>query len=217
MLEKIVNISAGSDYKNSASKSGRYSRGAQFLHTLQSSMSDSVSFSPAVTYLTSINWKLKKINKDKENLIITFDYDDFEFCVNVGFPELAITNRFNYNIKKIVEKIYNKVDLSVNLETPILNREIQQSNSSVKLYYFNSFINGLIELNETVIQVSSTSFEVQKLLRLNEKQIKSELELMNENILIFIEKYLSIKLRNNPIIEPGDDNISLHKVQIIKI
>ena len=72
MLEKITNISAGSDYKNATSKTGRYNRTSQFINALNSSMTDSISLSPAVSYLNSLNWKLKKINKVKENLIVIF-------------------------------------------------------------------------------------------------------------------------------------------------
>ncbi|MCX7875610.1 MAG: hypothetical protein N2321_05500 [Melioribacteraceae bacterium] len=217
MLERITNISAGSDYKNATSKMGKYNRTSQFLHTLNNSISDSISLSPAVSYLNSINWKLKKINKVKENLVVIFEFDGFEFTANVGFPELALSNHVEYYVRKNFENVSNRIEVNINLETPPLNSELLKEPKDVELYYFNSFINDLIDLKEKVYELNEDNFEVIKLFKAKEKNLKKEFDAINENLFHFIEKYLSIKLRVISNAEPVDDKIVLRKVQIIKI
>lgn len=217
MLERIVNISAGSDYKNSATKPGKYNRSSQFLHTLSASMSDSISLSPAVSYLNSMNWKLKKINKERENLIITFEFDGFEFTANIGYPEFALNNRVEYLIKKVIESISEKIELNINLETPPLISELPNEISKVQLYHFNLFVNDLIELNQSVYELNHDNYEVQKLFRTKEKYLRKEFDNMNKNLFHFVEKFLSIKLRIISNAEPVDDKFLLRKVQIIKL
>lgn len=216
MLEKITNISAGSDYKNATSKTGRYNRTSQFINALSSSMTDSISLSPAVSYLNSLNWKLKKINKFKEELVITFEFDGFEFTANIGYPETALNNHVEYLIKKNIDKVSNRIEININLETPPYNSELQKNLNNVDLFYLNLFINDLIELYEKVYELNESNYEVIKLFNSLEKNLKQEFNLINENLFHFIEKYLSIKLRLISNAEPVEDKILLRRVQIIK-
>jgi hypothetical protein len=164
-----------------------------------------------------MNWKLKKINKERENLIITFEFDGFEFTANIGYPEFALNNRVEYLIKKVIESISEKIELNINLETPPLISELPNEISKVQLYHFNLFVNDLIELNQSVYELNHDNFEVQKLFRTKEKYLRKEFDNMNENLFHFVEKFLSIKLRIISNAEPVDDKFLLRKVQIIKL
>ncbi len=216
MLEKITNISAGSDYKNATSKTGRYSRASQFINVLNSSMTDSISLSPAVSYLNSLNWKLKRINKIKENLIVIFEYDGYEFTANVGYPETALNNHIDYLIKKFIEKFSNRIEINISLETPPFNKELQPKENEANLFYLNLFVDDLLALNEKVYQLNENNYEVMKLFNSRERNLKYEFNTINENLFHFIEKYLSIKLRPISIAEPVEDKILLRRVQLIK-
>ncbi len=216
MLEKITNISAGSDYKNATSKTGRYNRTSQFINALNSSMTDSISLSPAVSYLNSLNWKLKKINKFKENLIVIFELNGYEFTANVGYPETALNNHIDYFIKKFIEKLSSRIEMNLSLETPPYNRELQENQNEVDLFYLNLFINDILELNEKVYELNENNYELIKLFNSRERNLKREFNMINENLFHFIEKYLSIKLRPISNAEPVEDKILLRRVQLIK-
>lgn len=216
MLGRITNISAGSDYKNSASKSGAYNRTSQFIHTLSASMSDSISLSPAVTFLNSLNWKLKKISKEKEHLIIVFEFNGYEFTANIGYPELALNNNVDYIVKRNFENISNRLVLNINITTPPLNYELESELNSVDLFHFDSFVKDIINLYEKVYELNEENYEVVKLFKAREKILKKEFETINENLFHFIEKYLSIKLKVITNAEPVDNIIKLRRVQIMK-
>lgn len=216
MLEKITNISAGSDYKNATSKTGRYNRASQFINVLNSSMTDSISLSPAVSYLNSLNWKLKRINKIKENLVVIFEYDGYEFTANVGYAETALNNHIDYLIKKFIEKFSNRVEINISIETPPLNKELQLKENEVNLFYLNLFVDDLLTLNEKVYELNENNYEVMKLFNSRERNLKYEFNVINENLFHFIEKYLSIKLRAISNAEPVEDKILLRRVQLIR-
>ncbi|MEW6653534.1 MAG: hypothetical protein AB1394_08710, partial [Bacteroidota bacterium] len=123
MLERILNISAGSDYKNSTSKSGNYQRTSQFLTTLQSSLSDSISLSPATVFLSSVHWRLKKLSSEKEKYIIAFEFDEFEFTAYLGQPDILITQSIEYEVKRKVEHYAKLYETSLQIICSVTERK----------------------------------------------------------------------------------------------
>lgn len=88
MLDKILNITPGSDYNNSPSKKrqrGFLDSKTAFNHDIN----DSVSFSSAWQFLRNLNWNLSnlKLHAD-EGFELYFFVNNIEFRIKVDFTEL---------------------------------------------------------------------------------------------------------------------------------
>lgn len=99
MLDRIINIKTELNYKSSG-QSGSPGRQKGFF-TGKVSANDSISFSPAVHYLSRINWRLKDISyngKDKIKLI--FYVAEFEFNAEIDLLRFYSENRQFFDIVK---------------------------------------------------------------------------------------------------------------------
>ncbi len=88
MLNKIVNIESTKGYKSSnrPKSTGIYER---FLHSFDEEKSggkDSVHFSPAALFLSSVNWRLAELSYPAENeLKLDFCIEDVHFYIDLDF------------------------------------------------------------------------------------------------------------------------------------
>jgi len=216
MLERILNISAGSDYKNSTSKSGNYHRTSQFLSTLQSSMSDSISLSPATAFLSSVHWRLKKLNNEKEKFDITFDFDEFEFTAHIGQPDILFTHNIEYDVRKRIEYFASVYEANLNFMSPI-KEQSERCGDRINMPELNTFIMELLELEELSYNLNSENTDVRQLFNKRSYSLSTEFNYLNSCLITFIEKYLSIKYNFTAGALNQNENMLLRKVQINKL
>lgn len=216
MLERILNISAGSDYKNSTSKSGHYHRSSQFLTTLQSSLSDTISLSPATAFLSSVHWHLKKLSNEKEKYVIVFDFDGFEFTANFGQPDILVSHSIDYEVRKKIERIARTYDAYMQIACAISDQR-EKPGSRVSLPELNLFVQDLSELEELTYSLNAETIEVKKKFYQRNELLQTEFNYLNSCLVEFLEKYLSIKYNFTAGAQNQTDSLLLRKVQITKL
>ncbi|MCX6169952.1 MAG: hypothetical protein NTX65_11460 [Ignavibacteriales bacterium] len=193
MLEKIVNISAGSDYKQS-SKPGKQSAVSNYINSYHAVSNDSISLSPATAFLSGIGWKLKKIQNEKEKLHIVFSFDDFDFSTVINPAEIIQIPRIEYEIKYSISSYTGVVNMTIKVASP-LNLEGSES-LQIKLHLneLNKFFGSIISTFGFRSDVSSNTYEVQKYFLEMESALQMEFNYLNKGLINFLEKYLSCKI-----------------------
>jgi hypothetical protein len=216
MLERIQNISAGSDYKNSTSKSGNYHRTSQFLNTLQSSLTDSISLSPATAFLSSVHWRLKKLSNEKEKFVITFDFDEFEFTAHIGQPELLITHTIEYEVKRRIENYAKLYEATMQMICSVTEHN-EKCGSRLTIPELNLFLLDVLELENLTYNLNSENSEVLKIFSQRSNSLYTEFNYLNKCIVAFLEKYLSLKYNFTAGAINQNESLLLRKVQINKL
>ncbi|KAF0151683.1 MAG: hypothetical protein FD143_1816 [Ignavibacteria bacterium] len=216
MLERILNISAGSDYKSSTSKSGSYHRTSQFLTTLQSSLSDSISLSPATAFLSSVHWRLKKINFEKEKYIITFEFDGFEFTAYLGQPDILITHSIEYEVKRKVEHYTKLYEASLQIISSVSEQK-EKPGSRIAMPELFLFVIELLDLEDLTYSLNSENAEVKKIFYQKSNMLQTEFNYLNSCLVAFLEKYLSIKYNFTASALSKNESLLLRKVLINKL
>jgi len=208
MLEKIVNISAGSDYKQS-SRPGKQSAVSNYISSYHAVSNDSISLSPATSFLSGIGWKLKKIQNEKEKLRIVFSFDDFDFSTAIIPGEIIQLRRIDYEIKYSTVSYTGVVNMNVEISSP-LNLEGAES-IQVKLHLpeLKSFFGTILSSFSFKTDVSSSDYEVQKLFVEMENVLQTEFNYINKGLINFLEKYLSLKISFK-----NDDVVSRHMLEL---
>ncbi|MFA7418996.1 MAG: hypothetical protein WCZ90_04850 [Melioribacteraceae bacterium] len=216
MLERIINITPGSDYKNSASKSGHYQRSAAFLSTLQSTLSDTISLSPATAFLSSVHWRLKKLSKENEKYTIAFEFDGFEFTAHVGQPEILVSHSLEYEIRKKVEQLTSRYEAYVQLITSVSDSR-DLAGSRTELPALSSLLDDFIEMEELTYNLNADTIEVKKKFSQRKDLLMPEFNYLNSCLVVFLEKYLSIKYNFTAGAQNRNEGLLLRKVQITKL
>jgi len=216
MLERIINITPGTDYKNSASKSGHYQRSAAFLSTLQSTLSDSISLSPATAFLSSVHWRLKKLSKEKEKYVIAFEFDGFDFTAHVDQPEILVSHSLEYEIRKKVEQLTSRYEAYVQLITSVSDKR-EMPGSRTELPVLSSLLEDFIEMEELSYNLNADTIEVKKKFSQRKDLLIQEFNYLNSCLVVFLEKYLSIKYNFTAGAQNLNEGLLLRKVQITKL
>ena len=104
MLEQIVNISAGSDFKKSRNTKG-YVRILNKGSFNKFVFNDTFVFSPAAQYLSRLNWQLKEIHVfPNEKVFLSFVTSNFEFHITLDLSKVSYLDYINYTV--ICEREY---------------------------------------------------------------------------------------------------------------
>jgi hypothetical protein len=215
MLEKIVNISAGSDYKQS-SKPGNYSKVARYIAEYHSTGNDSISLSPATGFLAILGWKLKKISSDKETIHIEFSLDDIDFSTTLNPNEIQLSHRFEYIIKFLLGNYAGSPELIVKISALFNPGSPENNYIKSHLPEIKNFFDAVYSACGHKSTVSADLIEVQKIFSESENGLIVEFNYLNKNLVAFLEKFLSIKI-NLRTDRDRNGRLSLNSCQIRKI
>lgn len=205
MLNKIENINLKPDMRNEV-KASKGEAGIGKVHRREN-FSDTLTYSSALIFISSLNWKLRKFNILSDNLVeLEIQYGNFSF--------LFLVNQKSPANKNIIVKIsdfnvlaypkVNKFILEVNFDyikdnSVMMNYDVLSNIfSRVKTFY----IPGESEINSTYYQ--------NILLGLEEKLVVL-LAQIYEKVLIFLEK-----LTNKKYVFSSDDSSSNYNNLTIK-
>lgn len=216
MLEKIVNISAGSDYKQS-SKPGGHSKVSRYIGEYHAGGNDSISLSPATGYLSILGWKLKKISSNKESIQIEFSFDDMNFSVSINTGDIYQLKRFEYIIKYLLGNFGSSAEINVKISS-FVDPEIPE-NSFVKVHLpeIKHFLDHLYSACGHKSSLSSDTFEVQKIFVETENRLAAEFNYINRSLINFLEKFLSTKINCKNGNSKNENKLELNMFQIRKI
>lgn len=216
MLERIVNIAPGSDFQKSSAKTARYNRSAQFLHTLNTSMNDSISLSPATSFLSSVHWRLKKFVNEKEKTLVVFEFDGFEFTAALNQSGMITSLSVEYEIKKAINKLPFVYNFKLWLESKNIIRLNEKFDVLTQLPYLNAFANQLVNLNDYSLNISVDKTDVREAFNEIEKSLNVEFDYLNGCLIGFLEKYLSLNF-NVQSKRESFDNLLLRNIEITKL
>ncbi len=210
MLNKIINISAGSDFKKSNGNAGQN----KFLRRNAYSsfqFHDSIVFSPALQYLTNIKWRLKEISHmSKGKLAISFIADDIEFQTVVDLPNIESMKTIDYKVIK-----ENAKDKSVNpmlIEVEVRIEGISDDNlpHAVNLQTLEKLFNRIFALKIENQLTRTNSIMLTDLIADFLEELKFEFDQVNNHLFNFIEKLTESKIS-------AGDKIDLRGIEPIKI
>lgn len=193
MLNRIPNITAGSDFKSAAkqSKSVKYGR-TPIYHVYDGH--DSINISPAYNFLVKHNWKIKELNIEDEKVYIHFILSGFDFSTTIPLRQINQLADIEYAVtkEKEINGVMNKVtaDFLVNLSKINYNENEYQ----FALTKLDSFFNRLIGIKDEVDIASLDRLLIDRLLEGLAKGIQDEFDSINNGLFIFVEKYFNIKI-----------------------
>jgi len=210
MLEKVINITPGSDYKKSTGNP-KYVKKFSSYGYQSVSTNDTIQISPATSLLSSYGWKIINLQNEGDIVEIAFEIDGFEFDTKVSINELNQTSRFEYKIRKNFNGYETEMLITVRLSAPV------QKNYSNGKYPIE-----FITLGKLFDQIKSLSVQKPKLitdiyiidsisfdLR---QELTKEFQYINNCLVKFFEKYISYK----PNFHHSNDgeHISIKSIQI---
>ncbi|MEW6702263.1 MAG: hypothetical protein AB1298_06045, partial [Bacteroidota bacterium] len=188
MLEKIVNITAGSDYKQS-SRPNRQTQAARYLSSYSSAANDSISFSPATALLHNLHWKLKRLKNDKEHFQITFEIDGFEFSTQIWQSEIINNKQLDYDIRRIAESYMNNIEIYLKIAAAINENGSEKIEVKYNLPALGKLTSGLVSLTTDYSSLSADNYKVSKMFSEFENDLRTEFEYLNNCLFSFVEKY----------------------------
>jgi hypothetical protein len=216
MLDKIENIVPGSDYQKSSGnkeKSG-YKRS---LSNSYSSFSDSISLSPAILFLSNINWELKHLRIDKDKLNIVFIFDNIEFSSDLMISEIVSIVKIDYLIKYPSNPAINTNYITLKLSSSVVNSIMDGSSINYQMLYLTKFCISVIEAYSYKSGLSIDSIQVQDIYSEFEYEMKSEFAYLDRCLINFLEKYLSLKNISGNEYEQNKSELILKYVQLNKM
>lgn len=128
MLEQIINITPGSDFKKTRNTKGfvRIKNKGSFNRLV---FNDTFVFSPAAQYLSKLNWQLKEIHVfPNEKVFLSFVTSNFEFHITLDLSKVSYLDYINYTV--ICEREYGSklrkllLNLSVGIEEILYSEKI---------------------------------------------------------------------------------------------
>lgn len=193
MLERIINITPGSDYNHSA-KNPKLGKKFSLYAAFQSDTSaDSIHISPATAFLANIRWKLKKFANDQERINLVFEFDGFEFLTHFSVRELIQIRRIEYDVKKSMENLGNLVKVSSRISAP-LNEFMELDVVVEHMRYLSEFYTRLLKSGLRIPSVVSDTTMLGNMAVDIKNELSDEFSYINSCLLHFVEKYSSQRI-----------------------
>lgn len=191
MLEKIVNINPGSDYKKAAGNP-KYYKKVNTFHFSGSMSNDSLYISPATSFLSSLGWKLKKLQKDSEKIYLLFELDGFEFETNLFLADLNQQVKIDYKVKKNIHGFATEIIVTVSISAPIQS-SVEKIDYNIKLNALAKFFEQFKSISVKKPNIITEHDVIESMVSDHKKSITSEFNNVNKCIINFLEKYVSYK------------------------
>lgn len=193
MLNRIGNISAGSDFKSSVKpqKSARYDR-TQAYHAFDGH--DSIAISPAYNFLLKHNWKIKEMSVEEDKLFLDFSISDFEFTTTISLKQINQLSTIEYIILREKEVDFERTKIAAEFIVNLTEIDYNKLEYSYNLSKLDIFFNRLMHLNLKGELNSSDRRVLDGLLEGLAQGIQEEFNAINNSLFIFIEKYFDIKI-----------------------
>jgi hypothetical protein len=193
MLERIINITPGSDYKQS-SRSTKQSQAYRTFETSHAAANDSISLSPATSFLSVIKWKLKKFRKENEKLLIEFSFDEFDFSTTLLIGDIIQIHNIDYDIRFISLSYAGQSSMELRIGVPFSYDPKETIQYKKSLNGLRGFLTAVATSYGSSNTVLAENYEVQKKFSENEFELYSELDYINRCLMNFLDKHLSLKI-----------------------
>ena len=218
MLNKIDNISPGSEYSK-ASRPAGFTGGIATAYVHQSYIHDSANISPALQFLNLVRWRLKEFKHiAKEKLFLDFILSDIEFQTTIDLVSIERADDQNYHIiKEGNESNYNSKiisDISVKIENIQYDKEPVLMNLSATNVFFQRMFNQRIYRELT----PNDKYIIDELVSGISTGMKEEFECLNNLLFIFLEKLEGIRVdKNNRKLADPNDILTIKSIRLINV
>ncbi|MDT3695842.1 MAG: hypothetical protein ROY99_05565 [Ignavibacterium sp.] len=217
MLKKIENIANANELKGN----NRYSGGSSSLSVIngnKSNISDSLSFSSAFKYLSSLKWQLKSLeHNSNDEFTIEFIVDKLLFKTRISINDNK-TSDINYSITNgaVVSTSEHKYDVTISFDfDPQVFSEAPTASSTEYLnWLFEKFVS-----YDSILLKNSNDPEINSFfLDGAEKKLQYELSLIHRNIISFVEKVSGEVITNHlRYFSPDSSNKKIIKILNINV
>ena len=215
MLDKISNISAGSEYSRSA-KSNSFNGIIGAAYNKKVDAHDSVNISPALKYLTEVNWKLKEFKHViNEKLYLTFLVSDIEFQTTIDLVNLSGLASLEYRVIK--EKKGNNWKSRTYMDLAAALDKIQYDENPFLINFsaLNVLFQRIFDLNVFNEITQNDRYMIEELLRDIKFGINDEFNYLNSFLFTFIDKLIGIKIVNNKEAYENSEPIIIKKIKVL--
>jgi len=216
MLERIVNITAGSDYKQS-SRPAKQSQTSRTFESFHSTANDSISLSPATSFLSVINWKLKKFKKEKERLLLEFFFDEFDFLTSFLLSDITQMHAIDYEISFISVSFINKNQIYLKVSVPFSYDPQETIQLKKGLPGLRGFLLAVVAAHGFSNMVSAENYDIQIKFSDMESELLAELDYINRCLLNFLDKYLMLKISSKIEVTKDRNKLELKFLKLIKM
>ncbi|MHB1687358.1 MAG: hypothetical protein ACYCVH_08285 [Ignavibacteriaceae bacterium] len=218
MLNKIDNISAGSDY-NKASKTANSGNLLNINFARRLDLHDKVDFSPSLKFVNQINWKLKEFKHIvNDKLFLDFVVSNIEFKTTIDLANFNKLEILNYLVIKEVDKDNVRKKIIADISSYIGKINYNQDPLLIKFLSLNLFFRRVEESNLSGDITVRDKFVLENFVNDIINGIMKEFDLLNNQIFIFLDKLANLKLsvaekdKNNP-----GDLLVIKKISVSKI
>lgn len=193
MLNRISNITAGSDFKSSAKQSQSLKNGKTPIYHIYDGH-DSINISPAYNFLIRHNWKIKELNIEDEKVFISFTLSGFDFSTTIPLKQINQLTNIEYTVTREKEIEGSKYKVSADFLVNLSKINYNEDEYQFLLTKLDAFFSRLMFLKLKGELTSSERKVIEGLLEGLSRGIQEEFDSINNGLFIFIEKYFNIKI-----------------------
>lgn len=213
MLGRIINISTNPDFKQARKSAGfgKYLNGTYVHH---SGAHDSVTLSPAVSFLNENKWLLKDIHQHpNDKMMLVLLIAGLEFSTTVDLLNINYLESLDYDVLK--ERHFNGeiTKALTRFSVKVESLQFEEFENIIAFKGLNNLFERLFLLDLNCELDASESKIINNLLEGLQKEIRGEFDYVNSGILTFIEKLKGIKVPHKYSPEEDGDNITLLKIK----
>jgi len=196
MLNKIDNISAGSEFSKSTKPAGPGINAAS-VNSRRADVHDSVNISPALLFLNQVNWRLKEFkHSGNEKLYLNFIVSNIEFFTKIDLVNLTKAESLNYNLLKEENTINSRVKIYTDISSGLKEIRYDMEPYLINFSALNVFFRRVMEMKIYRELTRGDSYIFNDLLNGITNGIQNEFEQLNNQVFVFIYKLINIKKEN---------------------
>lgn len=215
MLNRIINIKNDVDF-GTRPRAGNFRSARTAYGHNGSGGSDSISFSPAVSFLARTGWQLKEINySGKEKLQLTFEIGEFEFHAEIDFLKYNSEPRQKFEVIYSAPGPFNsqRLALTVTVRKGDVHSEKEierlELNTLKKLFGRIAFLEIKNELSRTDSRLISDLMDEINF------QIVREFEYINRAFLVLVDKLLPGSILRHRKPEETGEPVIIEKIKVV--
>jgi len=212
MLNGILNITAGSDFKNAGKPVRNYKAGKSSIYQFYEGQ-DSINISPAYNYLAKHKWKVKELNLEDEKLLLSFEAGGFDFSVNVPLKQMNNLTSLEYSVLREKNGDDSVTRVVVHFLVNLVAIDYNENQHGANLSNLETFFNRLFYLKLNGELAPSERKVIDSLLEGLSENIQNEFNSINNGVFIFIEKYFNNKISGLSSKHYGNDKVFVTKIR----
>ncbi len=215
MLDKISNISSGSEYGKSV-KTSSFNNFLGAVYNKKVDAHDSVNISPALQYLNLVNWKLKEFKHvENEKIYLDFIVSDIEFQTTIELPNLSGLSKLDYRVVKEKKGNNWRSKTFIELVSKLDKIQYDETPSLINFSALNILLQRIFDLNIFRELTAEDKYIIEELLADIKYGIKNEFESMNGFLFTFIDKLTGLKIIRNELQSDKTDPIIIKKIKVL--